>query len=588
MLQRLRPYNTLRNQIFIGFVFVMIIMVAVAGSMVYEKASALLKNSAERHIQQTAVQASGRMDALIGQIESLMSQASNQSTVQNLLLDEANGKPVTFNQRQSLLQVLSTYQSYLPGVGSFELYTADYQLMFPIRDGSLTMRMSQSAIRQANLAKGRVVWIGVDPQDNQSLLAVKRISLLDRWFSNGGYLVARMQRSYFQLSDPAQPAGRETILLANDEGVQLGGKGQGADLSELLAAGQTVQYEGEEQVIVRQYSEKTRWTLIVLTPVRYATEGITALRTAMFLSGAIGTLLFLIMSFLLSTLITRPIMKLIRAMRKSRLGQLTPNPDKTSMMELRELNHSYNSMVAHIDELIRVVYEKELLQSRTELKALQAQINPHFLFNTLEAFNWALEDRGETELAGFVVTMSRLFRYNIGRPGAAGLEEWVTLREECEHVERYMQIMEMRLGDRLEWEIAMETDTGSIPVPKLMIQPIVENAILHGVEGRIGRGRIAIEVKAAECSGWTRITVTDNGSGMDEPALRALQDSLNGGPAHAAKGTGVGLVNVQQRLKLYYGRSFREGMESGLQVESAPGKGTKVWFEIPNDGGAYL
>ncbi|WP_379130305.1 sensor histidine kinase [Paenibacillus sp. sgz500958] len=580
---KFRQINTLRNQIFIGFLFVMLIIIGVAGAFVYDKVSVLLKNNAERHIQQTAVQASGRLDALIGQIDSLTAQVANHSTVQQLLLKEMGGDKVSFNQRQSLQQIVSSYQTYMPSVGSLELYTADYQLLFPIREGNLSIRIDSRYIEEANRQKGRLVWIGIDPGDNQSLLAIRQVSMIDRYFSRGGYLIARIQRSYFQLNDPIVGASNgESILLADSSGEVLGTSlGPEVDLSPLLSSSdQTVNFMDKDYVTVKQLSEKTGWTLLVLTPVSYVTEGLSVLQTVLLISGTIGALLFLIMSFVLSTMITRPIINLIRAMRKSRLGVLTPNPVTASTMELRELNHTYNAMVTNMNDLIQKVYEKEVLQSRTELKALQAQINPHFLFNTLEAFNWSLEEKGEQELAGLVVAMSRLFRYIIASPHQA---EWVTIGDEMEQVKRYLLIMEMRFGHRLSWSIEMSPQEAAVPVPKLLIQPIVENAIRHGVENSIKPGNITVRVTPSVQEGWTRISVQDNGPGMDVNMLNALYGTLEGGPSISAKGTGVGLVNVQKRLKLYF---QSEGLKlEGLHIESTPYEGTVISFEIPNNGG---
>lgn len=584
MLQRFRELNTLRNQIFIGFLLVMLIIILVSGAFVYDRVSILLKNNAERHIQQTAVQANGRLDALTGQIDGLMEQVANHPTVQQLLLEELEGNEVSFNQRQSLLQIISSYQAYMPSVGSLELYTADYRLLFPIKEGSLESRINELHISEANAEKGRLVWIGVDPHDDQSLLAIRQVSLMDRWFSRGGYLMARIQRSYFQLDDPFSGSDSgESVLLVNDEGQLLGSSGTPQeDMLPLLESGdQTVNFRGKEYVQVKLRSDKTSWTLLVLTPVSYVTKGLSVLRTVLLLSGGIGTLLFLIMSFLLSTMITRPIIHLIRAMRKSRMGVLTPNSQKVSTIELRELNNTYNGMVANINDLIRVVYEKEVLQSRTELKALQAQINPHFLFNTLEAFNWSLEEKGEEELAGLVVIMSRLFRYIIGSPH--NKDEWVTLSEEVEQIRRYLRIMEMRMGERLSWDIRLDPHEAAVPVPKLLIQPIVENAILHGVESRIGNGIIEVVITPSSRKGWTAVKVSDNGPGMKESTLLALRHALDGGPPVSAKGGGVGLVNVQRRLKLYYAEA---GMNTeGLIVESEVSVGTVIRFEIPSTGG---
>lgn len=581
--ERWKNLNTLRNQIFIGFFFVMVIMIGVTGAFIYNRVSYVLKNNAERHIQQTAVQANGRLDALIGQIDGLTEQVANHQGVQQLLLEELGGRKVTFSQRQSLLQIMFSYQAYMPSVGSLELYDADGTLLFPLREGTLDSRIDRSYIAEANRQKGRLVWIGTDPDDPQSLLAIRQVSLLERWFSRGGYLIARVQRSYFQLNDPMAGSGSgESILLVDEKGELVGSGGfPAADLLGLLnSSGQTVKFRDREYVKVEQYSDRTNWTLLVLTPVSFVTEGLSVLRTIMLVSCVIGTLLFLMMSFLLSTMITRPISRLIRAMRKSRPAALALQPESPAALELRELNHTYNAMITNINELIRVVYEKEVLQSRTELKALQAQINPHFLFNTLEAFNWSLQEKGEEELAGLMVSLSRLFRYTIDQQGRDG---WVTISEETEHIRRYLQIMEMRLGERLTWHIDTPPEFAAVPVPKLLIQPIVENAILHGVESSRGNGVVEVRIGHSVRQGWTRVTVSDNGPGMDRDTYEALCRAMQGGPSVAGKGTGMGLANVQQRLKLYYAGA--DGKIQGLHIVSSPGAGTVISFDIPNENG---
>ncbi|UOK63486.1 sensor histidine kinase [Paenibacillus sp. OVF10] len=271
------------------------------------------------------------------------------------------------------------------------------------------------------------------------------------------------------------------------------------DPKAILDSGSVVQNGEESYIVVRQKSELTGWTLAVLTPLRETTEGVSILRTALLVSGAIGVVLFLIMSFFLSTMITRPLIRLMRAMRSAQPGAMRPNLMVSFTMEINELNDVYNQMVYRQNELTRVVHEKEVMQSRAELKALQSQINPHFLFNTLEAFYWSLEEKGDEEMARMVVAMSRLFRYIIS---SSQQDEWVTMADELEHAERYLQIMQMRLGERMQWEIQLSDTVRKVAIPKLLIQPLVENAILHGIESKLGPGKISIHVDASTEKIW--------------------------------------------------------------------------------------
>lgn len=578
-------FNSLRNQIFIGFVMVMLVVLLLAGITAYDRVAALLKSNAEKHIHQTAVQASGRLDAIIAQVNSLTAQVADDAYVQRLLSDEKQGNPATFNQRQALLQIAGSYQSFINGAQSMEIYTTGYNRIFPMDDRSLDLRVERNWINLADEGKGRLVWAGADPEDPGVLLAIRRINLLDHSFEHGGYVVVRMQRSFFQLNDSNGTDGsQDSIMLLDGAGEVVSSDLEiNLDPKAILDSGSVVQNGEESYIVVRQKSELTGWTLAVLTPLRETTEGVSILRTALLVSGMIGVVLFLIMSFFLSTMITRPLIRLMRAMRSAEPGAMRPNLMVSSTMEINELNNVYNQMVYRQNELTRVVHEKEVMQSRAELKALQSQINPHFLFNTLEAFYWSLEEKGDEEMARMVVAMSRLFRYIIS---SSQQDEWVTMADELEHAERYLQIMQMRLGERMQWQIQLSDAVREVHIPKLLIQPLVENAILHGVESKLGPGTISVHVDASTEKNLVRIEVRDDGPGMDESRLQSVIHALHGGPAVSKKGTGVGLINVHRRLKLYFGSQLGERCK--LSITSKVGEGTVICFEIPKGTeGAY-
>ncbi|WP_145333650.1 sensor histidine kinase [Paenibacillus xylanexedens] len=579
MRRKTRHFNSLRNQIFVGFVMVMLIVLLLAGITAYDRVAALLKSNAEKHIHQTAVQASGRLDALIAQVNSLTAQVADDAYVQRLLNEEKRGQKATFNQRQALLQIAGSYQSFINGAQSMEIYTTDYSRIFPMDDRSLSHRLERNWIVKADEGKGRLVWAGSDPDDPGILLAVRRISLLERSFEHGGYVVVRMQRSFFQLNDSAGADGsQDSIMLLDGDGeVVTSNLDVHLDPQAVMNSESVVQNGKESYIVVKQRSELTGWTLAVLTPLRETTEGVSILRTALLVSGMIGVVLFLVMSFFLSTMITRPLIRLMRAMRGAQPGAMRPNLMVSSTLEINELNDVYNQMVYRQNELTQVVHEKEVMQSRAEMKALQSQINPHFLFNTLEAFYWSLEEKGEEEMARMVIAMSRLFRYIISSPHQ---DEWVTLADELEHVERYLNIMQMRLGDRMQWEIRLREELRSVPMPKLLIQPLVENAVLYGIENTLKPGMVKISVYPSSITGHVCVEVRDNGPGIDEERLQNIKQALNGGePVAPGRGAGMGLINVHQRLRIYFGRQL--GEHAKLTVESEVGAGAVIRFDIP-------
>ncbi|NHW38554.1 sensor histidine kinase [Paenibacillus aceris] len=563
-----------------GFISVMIIVLICAGIITFNSVSTLLNTKAETQMKQIASQANGRLEAIITQIDTLTLQAVNDTYLQQLFLSNVLGNAVSFSERQALMKIANHIQAY-SGVSNVELYTTDFVRLFPLDEQKLTDRVERNWIEQADKEKGKLVWIGDDPKDPGTVLAIRRINLIDRWFSNGGYLLVRINRSYFDFQNQLTDTGshQELLVLADSSARPIITDGEVTeDISELMhTSSQTVTIKQKRYILVKQPSEQTGWTLMILYPVSDVTDGISVLRWAIIVSGAIGSVLFIILSFLLSMMITRPILRLMRAMRNTRQGVLTPNLTKSYTTELNDLNMTYNQMVDNINGLIKLVYEKEIIQSRTELQALQAQIDPHFLYNTLEALYWSLQDKDEEELADLVVAMSDLFRYVIGSPNK---DEWVTMGEELEHIKRYLSIMSVRFGSRLEWKMDTDDMYNHVHIPKLLIQPLVENAILHGLEGKTDPGLITIRVEPSPLKAEElRITVSDDGPGMSEQTLQAVKDGMERGGAPSGKGKGMAISNVQRRIQLYY-PVIPEGSR-GLSIHSIPRQGTSVSFDIP-------
>ncbi|OIJ13873.1 hypothetical protein BKP35_08850 [Anaerobacillus arseniciselenatis] len=577
----LGKYNTLRNQILIVYLFVMFITLIVVGTITYSIVLNLITDKSEGQMRQTAVEASGRIDSLYEQINNLSVQVATNSKLQQYLLDDLTGQTPSFSERQSLMEEVNRFLIYSNAIASFELYTKDFNKVIPLDEGLVTDRIERKWLIEANVANGGLVWIGEDPKDPEYFLAIRQVNLIDHSFGNGGYLLIQVNPNYFQLMDSQNsvPGEEYTILLdKNNEPIISNYIG---DFEQLFEKNEgVIPIDGNDYMYVRQNSNYTGWTLVLLTPVKTLMEGVPILRTATILAGLFGFILFVILSYFLSTMITRPIFKLTRTMKNRGEGELVVNTDVPSTIEINELNTTYNEMVEEINHLIQEVYEKELSRNRTELKALQSQINPHFLFNTLNAIYWSLDEKGDDQLADLIVAMSELFRYTIDKNNS---EEWVTVKQELNHVEQYMQIMKFRL-ENISWEIQVSKQYGNIKIPKLLIQPLVENAIIHGISNKIGQGRISVTIKKSSTENYLICEVRDNGKGIDKETVKLINNQLKTGETIIKSRNGIGVVNVDQRLKLYYPNT-----SAGLIISSEVNKGTCCQFKIPlkwegNDG----
>jgi len=232
--------------------------------------------------------------------------------------------------------------------------------------------------------------------------------------------------------------------------------------------------------------------------------------------------------------------------------------------ETSKLAHAFNIMVGKIRELMWQIVQDQEQKRKSELNALQAQINPHFLYNTLDSIIWMAECNRNREVVQMTSALAKLFRASISKG-----EELVPVGTEIIHIENYLKIQKMRYKDKLDYHIDVDDAVKHYQTIKVILQPIVENAIYHGIKKKKGPGLITIT--AREEGTDLILQVSDNGIGMDKETLRMLLE-----PAPAGReGRGVGVRNVHERLQLYFGKSY------GLSFESRPGEGTTAFLRFP-------
>ncbi|MBP2241522.1 two-component system sensor histidine kinase YesM [Cytobacillus eiseniae] len=579
MLNQLKKWNTLRNQILFIFILVMIIVLLIVSLLTLKQVSTLLKNNAEKQFQQLAIEANGRMETLYNQINMSSKLMITDKEVQRILTDVDDGKELAFIDRQKLMGHVNRIMGNTDGVVSVQLFSANHQRVLPLGEGSTINQVDSKWIRQANNAKGNMVWIGDDPHDKNNFIAIRRVNLMERQYQNGGYLLLYINREHFYFANELYENDQSSILLDQDQKPII--QNYNGDINSIIESTENIlQLNERDYMVTKQTSELTGWTVIILTPVSALTKGISGIRTGIILSGVVGGLIFTICSFFLSTIITRPILRLTKTMQRAGEGSLTMSANVYSVNEINELNYTYNQLVKETNHLIQMVYQKEILRNQSELKALQAQINPHFLFNTLDALHWSLEEKGEEELSELVVAMSNLYRYTITKETD---DDWVFLKDEIQHIGNYMEIMIMRFGDRLQWHASIPKEYELVRIPKLIIQPLVENAILHGAGKKAGDCQISVTVEPIKMQGKEQICihVIDNGSGMDQERLKWVIQSMETGGISSSSGKGMAISNVYKRLQLY----FKDISHQEFLIESQENKGTRISFYIPIDAG---
>ena len=272
--------------------------------------------------------------------------------------------------------------------------------------------------------------------------------------------------------------------------------------------------------------------------------------------------------------IVKPINQLVKGMKKVQAGESNVRVEVDRGDELGFLNKAFNEMSGEINHLVNWVYREQLTRKEAELKALQSQINPHFLFNTLEAINWLAQLNHVPEIRNTVSDLSDLMEGSIGRD-----DRLITLKEEITYADKYISLQKRRFGDRLELIKNVQPEVEGIKIPRLLIQPLIENAVYHGIERIRGKGVITLNaVKRGNC---VSIEVVDNGAGMEREELEQLNSRLSMDSGTYFKNLGdkksrsIGIENVNRRIKLFYGESY------GLKIDSEAGKFTKAAVSIP-------
>ena len=301
--------------------------------------------------------------------------------------------------------------------------------------------------------------------------------------------------------------------------------------------------------------------------VSYISEMVTA--KEMELLGNICVMLTIIMgltmivSFLVSRLVTKPIQRLIRAMQefeKDAAGYVYRPVEGTT--EIEALSQSYEHMVGKIQNLMKQVRQEEISLRKTELKALQAQINPHFLYNTLDAIGWLCEEERCRDAVEMVNALAKLFRISISKG-----HELITIEKEVEHAGSYLKIQNFRYKNQFSYDFQIEEECLRYYCNKITLQPIIENAIYHGLDRMVDEGHIQIRIYSEGEDVIFR--VEDNGVGMSEEQCRSILHKEPG------DNSGIGIKNVNDRIKIYFGKEY------GISIESELDEGTTVIIRMP-------
>ncbi|MEK3882940.1 sensor histidine kinase [Paenibacillus sp. PL2-23] len=344
------------------------------------------------------------------------------------------------------------------------------------------------------------------------------------------------------------------LMISADE-ASIGGMVSNKELLSHIGNDPRIEFEfllGDVPYYGVQQPLSNGWRLVGTVPVHEITDKLSALHRNILMSFGIFTLLGIAAGLVIASRVTKPVKQLTRGMKLVQKGDLTVRTDVKTNDEFGLMSHQFNRMIGDINLLMEQVTEEQKLKQEAELRAAVHRINPHFLFNTLGTIRWLIK-YGEAEKAyDGISALTRLLEANMGRKGS-----FVTLAEELDIIAKYLVILEMRYHLRFHLQVRLDETAASLPVPRMLVQPLVENAIFHGIVPKGTDGEI--EIHAVSEGEAVVITVTDNGIGLlpeKEDLMASMEKAVREGH------TGIGLQHVHECARLYFDHGSRVTMKS--------------------------
>ena len=323
---------------------------------------------------------------------------------------------------------------------------------------------------------------------------------------------------------------------------------------------------GEKRDVAVKSVGYTGWKIIGVTPEKGFS--LNSIKTKLFVVFVAAFFVFLlaICNAYISSRITAPIQELEKSVNALEAGELDTKVYMGGSYEIQHLGRSIGDMARRIQELMEDIVTEHESKRKSEFDTLQSQINPHFLYNTLDIIVWMIENEQKNEAVRVVTALARFFRISLSKGKSI-----IPVRDELEHVRNYLMIQQMRFKNKFTYQIEEEPEVLGLASLKLMLQPLVENAIYHGMEFMDGDGEIL--VRAGLQDGKLCFLVADNGLGMTEEQVEQI---LAGQPhTSSRRGSGIGVKNVNERIRLYFGEEY------GLSIDSEPDEGTRIRICLP-------
>ncbi len=565
-----KNHLTYKHKLLIMGVFPLIILGVLIGILSYTSAHERVTDSEKSIIANNVITIDAQLTLKARHVNEAIRAASNDLFAHLLFTETDIASSVESAQLSAFSVGLQTSVEAISGIYLIDMSGRVLLNTYQNENLHIKDEMMSELRASAEANPNRILWSGLsygllNDDDEPKILAYSAVNSPSGDVL-GIYLV-EMHPNIFSISTLSNYGSlpRQQVYLLDAQDAFLCGDnstddGMMQEISRMFRKGErrfSYTYDNETYFVCGQYNALTGFRTFSLINEKHFFLQSEELKIDIILLVSMSVLGCITVVLFWGNIITKPIQRLNTAMQQARGEDYKLRLSLDNRRdEIGQLSHSFNMMMADLDMLIREVYEQKLLQQAAEMEILQSQINPHFLYNTLDSINWMLIERGAMEESSTVISLGRILRYSMDDSLSL-----VPLREEISNIKDYLSIHKTRMEERLIYSIDVSADVLDVLVPKLILQPLVENAIRHGIEPGKRQGRLCLQAGMKKEN--MIISITDDGLGVDAAKLNALRDGS------------IGIKNVERRMKLSFGD------ESKLEISGAPGVGTCVRLTFP-------
>ena len=566
----------LRPKIILANILLVFIPVIAMGTISYLIFSNAIETKSSNFYFISLLETDRKLNFALNEITTISSSAITQPVIQKTLKNP-NTKP-DYDAEQEINNLLIHH----PMIDAFGLYSQD-QLIYAYNESRLPLDVQQEAwYAEMVAAEGRPIWSvpgpsGTYSHDQPALVHARIVKDYYSLQDIGSIVITIKPELLEQVFYDTATMEQGNVLLVNQNGAIVydkSGKHIGGRVSFSFLAEEKQDrnyyydhYQGVDSLITYLPSHHPSWRLIAITPKNVLQAESVPIRNAAVLLGVFSLLSAILFDRMFVSRLVRSISNTVHGMRRVEQGIFTriSSRGRLGHDESDMLVNGFNKMSNQIEELLKRVELEQERKKQAEMQALVAQINPHFIYNSLESINSLAVLHGNKQISKMVIALGRLLRISISEN-----QELVPLMKEFEHVKHYLDIQKFRFEDGFEYTLELPDHLQSCMTLKLIVQPIVENALYHAIEPMEQTGHIVIRATEQAQEIW--IDIEDNGPGFDRKVLENFRIGSN---EKKHQDSGVGLRNVHERIRIRFGSPY------GMMICSSPGEGSIVRIRVP-------